>query len=1011
MKENKEKEIYERILKKGYDNYFNYCVENERENLNAIDNLIKEGNLKIKEMEYSIFVRPSKQSVIDIYGYSEEEYYTYKNATKLDAINIYRNERDNFLSFISERVIVDGEIIEEQYQNNYLKKFGEYLNRIMLGSAWFYCLNPLGYKHINKKYDSNLIDFSCLKLVKEKIKEEVFPTDLNYIKMINILKTIYGKTFLTSDMSEWKDYSRYALKLKSLNLVDYEFSKSKKIVILSKKGFEFIKEEAEKYNSYQKRVKIEYFKLYDENILSKECVNLIKKLIAGGLLEREHINLKDDDISNLVGSQVEVHNAFGRNYIMLKKSILNTYSENVDRNKLYNNIIGLSKSMILTDVDLSFKKSIIGSVLNFFNLTYRGEGRKPKYYGLNKVTARNIGEIKSLSVVFAIAQYYACGYIEIKNIGKKAYATISERGCQYFNIDFEYIDTKEIFEKFLKQESYKPIVSEVYDQRLVSKLYYERLYGKNVYNGVKNYVKEVLINDKVYLEVNKKGFKCIGRGKYKNKSNMQLSLQINTRENNKNSDRIPKINGEIVLDEIDKTILKAIHKDKVCRLDDIHSFVMDRFKRLYAYGLLEKCIGNSFVALTQKACSLINASSYKIPIGLYSYISKNERMAYSYFFKKDLAIECLRVVETNNITGATNLKKKCRDILKKCTPEEDKRNSKLCVSGEEKILILALHLKDLAFKKETLDVSLYEKLKRLNVFKKTKNVEYVGLSKKGTEFAKQAKKDRNVNFESIVKYIDANNILYKGSVTETKKLADIKNKKVKKPSKSCVQGGRKVAAELFENVVRYKFGGVNKENINKHLNFIKHGEYVLFDTEFSSEYGDGSNIIEIGAVKIKNGKIVDTMSCLIDTFRKKLLNYVSGLTNITKEMLKLEGISEKRALEEFINFIGDMPVIAHEIKNDWHESILLGCANNQITLPTNEIIDSVEIFKILFPTERYGLDTLIKKYALKSDSIPRHRALGDSVYTFNALIKAVESIKKVEPIIIKTENVGYENVG
>lgn len=1011
MKENKEKEVYEQILKKGYDNYFNFCVENERENLNAIDNLIKEGNLKIKEIEYSTFVRPSKQSVIDVYGYSEEEYYTYKNATKLDTINIYRNERDNFLSFISERVIVDGEIIEEQYQNNYLKKFGEYLNRIMLGSSWFYCLNPLGYKHINKKYDSNLIDFSCLKFVKEKSKEEVFPTDLNYVKMINILKIIYNGTFLTPNMPQWKDYDRYALKLKSLNLIDYEFSSSKKIAILSRKGFDFVKEDTEKYNSYLKRIRLEYLKRNNENILSKECVNLIKRLIAGELLEIKHICLEDDDIKNLVENQVEMHNAFGRKYISLKKSVLNIYNERLDRDNLYNSIIRLSKSMVAADVDLSFEKSMIGAVLNFFNLTYKGNGKNPKYYGLDKITARYIGEVKSISVVFAMAQYYTYGYIEMKNIGKKTYAMISEKGCQYFNINFEYKDNKEIFEKFLKQELYRPIISEVYDQRLVSKLYYERLYGKSVYDGVKNYLKEVLINDKVYLEVNKRGFKHIGRSKHNNKSNIKSSLQLNVIENASNFDEISKFESKIVLDKIDKTILKAIYKEKVCRLDDIHSFAMDRFKRLYAHGLIEKCIGKNFIALTQKACSLINASSYKIPTNLYSHISKSERVAYSYFFKKDLATDCLRVLEMNNVTGATNLKNKCQNILKKCTQEEDKRNSKLCIRSEEKLLILAVHLKNSAFKKETLDSVIYEKFKRLKIFKSTKSVEYIGLSKKGIEIAKQTKKNKNTDFESIIKYIDSKKILYKNIIIETKALSAIKSKKVKKASKSCVQGGRKVAAELFENIVRYKFGGVNKENIDKHLNFIEHGEYVVFDTEFSSEYGNGSNLIEIGAVKIKNGKIVDTMSCLIDTFRKRLLNYVSGLTRITKEMLKSEGISEERALEEFIGFIGDMPVIAHEIKNDWHESILLGCANNQITLPTNEIIDSVEIFKILFPTERYGLDTLIKKYALKSDSIPRHRALGDSVYTFNALIKAVESIKKVEPIVIKTKNVVYENVG
>lgn len=45
----------------------------------------------------------------------------------------------------------------------------------------------------------------------------------------------------------------------------------------------------------------------------------------------------------------------------------------------------------------------------------------------------------------------------------------------------------------------------------------------------------------------------------------------------------------------------------------------------------------------------------------------------------------------------------------------------------------------------------------------------------------------------------------------------------------------------------------------------------------------------------------------------------------------------------------------------------------------------------MYPKGKCGLDGLISRFNLRSKEIPRHRALGDSIYTLNAIKKAIES--------------------
>ena len=89
--------------------------------------------------------------------------------------------------------------------------------------------------------------------------------------------------------------------------------------------------------------------------------------------------------------------------------------------------------------------------------------------------------------------------------------------------------------------------------------------------------------------------------------------------------------------------------------------------------------------------------------------------------------------------------------------------------------------------------------------------------------------------------------------------------------------------------------------------------YVVFDLETTGLYpNSGDSIIEIGAVKIKNGEIIEKYDELINPNRP-LPQKIVEVTNITDEMLK-DKDNEENAVKRFIEWFGDLPMVAHNAK-------------------------------------------------------------------------------------------------
>lgn len=167
--------------------------------------------------------------------------------------------------------------------------------------------------------------------------------------------------------------------------------------------------------------------------------------------------------------------------------------------------------------------------------------------------------------------------------------------------------------------------------------------------------------------------------------------------------------------------------------------------------------------------------------------------------------------------------------------------------------------------------------------------------------------------------------------------------------------------------------------------------YVIFDLETTGLYpNSGDTIIEIGAVKLTKGKVIDRFDLFINP-GKPLSDEIIKVTGINDDMLK-NGITEKEGVEKFKNWIGDIPLVAHNAKFDiaFIENAYLKYDLGKLK---NVVIDTLGLSRYLESNERYhNLATLVKRYEIPWDEDKHHRADYDSEGTALIFLKMLKKL-------------------
>ena len=186
--------------------------------------------------------------------------------------------------------------------------------------------------------------------------------------------------------------------------------------------------------------------------------------------------------------------------------------------------------------------------------------------------------------------------------------------------------------------------------------------------------------------------------------------------------------------------------------------------------------------------------------------------------------------------------------------------------------------------------------------------------------------------------------------------------------------------------------------------------YVVFDFETTGfNAGGEDSIIEIGAVKIKDGMIIDRYDELINPGRA-LPSKITELTNITDEMLEGKD-NEENAVKRFIEWFGDLPMVAHNAKFDVS---FLEMAYKKYNLGEfkNPVIDTLELSRTLDTAyARHSLSALVKRYEVPWDESAHHRGDYDAEGTalvFHKMLKKlsnrnIEKMNELDKLVSKED--------
>lgn len=169
------------------------------------------------------------------------------------------------------------------------------------------------------------------------------------------------------------------------------------------------------------------------------------------------------------------------------------------------------------------------------------------------------------------------------------------------------------------------------------------------------------------------------------------------------------------------------------------------------------------------------------------------------------------------------------------------------------------------------------------------------------------------------------------------------------------------------------------------------GTYVVFDIETTGFSAVTDRIIEIGAVKVEDGKITDKFSTFVNP-KRPIPFRITELTSITDEMV-IDSPDIETILPQFIEFIGDAVLVAHNASFDVG-FIEQNCKRQKIEADFT-YVDTVALARVLLPAlNRFKLDTVAKALNISLEN--HHRAVDDAGCTAEIFVKFVQMLKERE---------------
>lgn len=174
--------------------------------------------------------------------------------------------------------------------------------------------------------------------------------------------------------------------------------------------------------------------------------------------------------------------------------------------------------------------------------------------------------------------------------------------------------------------------------------------------------------------------------------------------------------------------------------------------------------------------------------------------------------------------------------------------------------------------------------------------------------------------------------------------------------------------------------------------------FCIVDVESNGSKPSRDQIIEIGAVKLQNGHILDTYESLV--YCNTISDQIQEITGITIDQT-LKAPAMGKVMREFRLFLGDAVFVGHDAKFDYNfVSAMMERVGLQKLL--NRSLCTIDLAERTIDSERYGLKYLNEQLELYKEAT-HHRALSDAMTTTKLLKRTLkilpDSIKNTEELI------------
>ncbi len=165
--------------------------------------------------------------------------------------------------------------------------------------------------------------------------------------------------------------------------------------------------------------------------------------------------------------------------------------------------------------------------------------------------------------------------------------------------------------------------------------------------------------------------------------------------------------------------------------------------------------------------------------------------------------------------------------------------------------------------------------------------------------------------------------------------------------------------------------------------------FVVTDTETTGTIADTNRIIEIAAVKVRGGRVVDRFTQLVNP-GIAVPRFITQLTGITTAMLFNQPTAAE-VMPEFVRFLEDGVLVAHNLPFDQR---FINAEMMRAGLPPlpNQSLCTLRLARRLLPgLHSKGLTSVANFFGLRFNG--RHRALGDAEVTAEVLLRFLSRVE------------------